>query len=456
MTRPPVPPTAARLRAFALRAGVALLPALLPAGTCAQTAPGVEARLLDELARMQGELARLRDEVERLKRDRAQTAPAVSAADGVPIVTTVTIPAASAPRDIAAERASPLSVFGYGELNYARPTRDPSQAVATARRGVIGLGYRFDERTRVAIELEIEDAIASASDRGEVAFEQLYVEHDLTPSLSAKAGLFLLPVGYLNEVHEPTRYYGVTRNFVETAIIPTTWRELGIGLRGTTDAGLRWDAGLVTGFDLGRWDAGTTEGRESPLGAIHQEGSQARARSLAAYAALNWNGRPGVNLGGSVYAGGAGHKQADFAGADASITLAEAHARWSPGRLELTALSAAGRFRNIDALNATFAGQSTPIPARFGGSYVQAAYRAWDGGPLRLVPFARYERFDTAAGGFPGLPTGLAPATDGATRVWTAGASLYLNPQVVLKLDYQRFLDRSALDRLNLGVGFHF
>jgi hypothetical protein len=262
-------------------------------------------------------------------------------------------------------------------------------------------------------------------------------------------------MGLMNETHEPTRYYGVMRNQVETAIIPTTWRELGLGLHGTTEAGLRWDAGLVTGFDLTKWDATSSEGKESPLGAIHQEGQFAKARSLAAYGALNYNGIPGLNLGASLYRGGAGHKQAGFAAPDATLTLGEVHARWQPGQWDLSALAASGRFSNVAALNATFAGQATPVPERFGGWYAQAAYKVWQQGDYALVPFARYEKLNTARA-YAGLAPGLAPAIDPDTRTWTVGANFYLHPQVVLKVDLQRDLSNHALDRVNLGVGFHF
>jgi hypothetical protein len=430
------------------------------------------------------ELARLRAEVEQLRQLRGQPTAAPVAAEGAGTAATqatqtaipgATVPGASVPSrsTVAASEtvgmasltreassapiaASAASIFGYGELSYTRPRQDPSQAVATARRGVIGLGYSFDERTRMALELEVEQAVASATDKGEVAFEQLYIEHDLSNSVSAKAGLFLMPVGYLNEVHEPTRYMGVTRNFVETAIIPTTWREMGLGLRGSTEAGLRWDAALVTGFDLGKWNANSTDPVTSPLGAIHQEGSLARAANLAGVAALNWNGTPGFNLGGSLYAGGAGQHQSGFAAPNASVGLAEIHARLERGPWTFTGLAAAGRFQGVDALNASFAGQSAPVPARFAGSYLQTAWRAWARESYQLVPFTRLEWFNTALGGYPGLSGVSAPWAPPASRVWTTGASFYLNPQVVLKADYQRFADQSALDRVNLGVGFHF
>ncbi|MFX8203624.1 hypothetical protein ABTL17_20170, partial [Acinetobacter baumannii] len=78
---------------------------------------------------------------------------------------------------------------------------------------------------------------ASSSDKGEVEVEQLYIEHRLNDTYGLRAGLFLMPVGLLNTNHEPTAYYGVERNFVETAIIPSTWREGGVQLFGEHDSG---------------------------------------------------------------------------------------------------------------------------------------------------------------------------------------------------------------------------
>ena len=186
--------------------------------------------------------------------------PAPSAAPASPVTAAVPASLASAP-------AQADTVFsGYGEINYNRPTKNASAAQTDVRRAVIGIEHRFDEKTKMVSEFEWEHAIASASDSGESAIEQLYVERQFSNGLRAKAGLFLIPAGLLNTNHEPTAYYGVERNFVETAIIPSTWREAGIGLSGDTAAGLTWDAGITTGFDLGKWDAASTEGRKSPLG----------------------------------------------------------------------------------------------------------------------------------------------------------------------------------------------
>ncbi len=160
-------------------------------------------------------------------------------------------------------------------------------------------------------------------------------------------------------------------------------------------------------------------------------------------------------MGGTLYYGGAGQHQPGFAAGDATITLAEAHARWQPGRWDISALAAQGHFHGVADLNATFAGQPTPVPDNFGGWYVQAAYKAWNNQEQALWPFARFEHLNTAKS-FSGLPQGLAPAIQPDTRTLTVGANYYLLPQVVFKVDYQRFFNDSTLDRLNLGVGFDF
>jgi hypothetical protein len=228
-----------------------------------------------------------------------------------------------------------------------------------------------------------------------------------------------------------------------------------VGLQGTSDMGVRWNVGVVTSFDLNRWPTDSTETKVSPLGAIHQEGQLAKAASLAYYGVLNYDAIPGFNMGGSVFNGGIGQKQPTIPTPQASVNLAEVHAKWQVGRWELSSLLAQGQFRGVSAFNAAGVSGSNPVPDQFRGGYAQAAYRLWRQGDYSLTPFARYERVNTAMG-FSGLAPGLAPVTDPDTRVMTLGASFYLHPQVVLKLDTQRYFNNSTLDRINLGVGFHY
>jgi hypothetical protein len=353
-----------------------------------------------------------------------------------------------------ADQPQTPTFFGYGELNYTRPREDSSGAQADVGRFVIGVGYRFDDRTRFVSELEVEHSVSSAEDPGEVEVEQAYIERELTNGVFAKAGLFLIPAGLLNESHEPTRYYGVFRNFVETAIIPTTWREGGFSVQGKTDGGLTWDVGLTTGFDLSKWDASSeSEGQESPLGSIHQELALARAKNLSGFGALNYTGVPGLTVGGSLFTGGAGQGQPGFD--DAKVTLWEGHARWNPGRWQVSGLYAHGHISDTQAINLTLVGNPVLIPEDFFGWYVESAYQAVEGASWSLTPFIRYETFNTGSS-YANIGAGFTPAALDDQKVWTVGANWVIAPGVVVKADYVDFRSSSEGDRYDLGVGYQF
>lgn len=353
-----------------------------------------------------------------------------------------------------AAEGEPATVIGsYGELNYNRPTKRSEGTQADLRRFVFGFQHRFDARTRVVAEVEVEHAVASADDEGEVAIEQAYAERQLGPRLAMRAGLFLMPAGLLNENHEPTAYYGVERNFVETAIIPSTWREGGVLLVGDLGEGLTLQGGLSTGFDLTKWDATSEEGRESPLGSIHQEMALAKSRDLALFGTLNWRGLPGLQVGGSLFTGGASQGQA---GAPRSrVTLWDVHARWTPGRWDLSALYAHGGISKTAQFNQALLGNPTLVPASFDGAYVQAAYKVWSADDLALLPFMRWERFNTAKS-YADLGAGLTPEAARAEQVATAGLNFAFGNGLVAKADVQRFRNDSSRNRFDLGLGWSF
>ncbi len=409
--------------------------------------------LADQLEAVKAELAQL-------KSQQAAQGQALAAAGNAPA--SAVSSSASAPGVAAATtRASATyvstvggpSFFGYGELNYSHPTSDSAKATADVARFVLGIGYQFDENTRFASELELEHSVSSASDPGEVEVEQAYVERRFNDRLFAKVGLFLMPVGMLNENHEPTRYYGVFRNSIETAIIPTTWREGGVELFGSTESGLSWNVGVTTGFNLNKWDATATQGRESPLGSIHQELALAAAGDLSGFVAINYIGVPGLKVGASLFNGGASQGQSTVG--RSRVSLWEGHARWTPAQWELSALYARGRISNTAAINLLSVGSLAPIPESFFGWYAEAAYRAIDRGNWSLTPFVRYERFNTADS-FADLGVGLTPLTPGDSQVFTGGVNWMIAPGVVIKADYLNFRNRSGDNRYDLGLGYQF
>jgi hypothetical protein len=412
------------------------------------------ARRVDQLSQqldaLKAQLAQLQHQQQQQQTPPAavSAAPAPSAAPAAPLAATEA-PAASP------EAAGPATVLtSYGEINVNRPTGHGEQTRADLRRFVLGLEHRFDDKTKLASELEVEHAVASADDAGEVEVEQAYIERQLTPRWAGRAGLFLMPMGLLNENHEPTAYYGVERNTVETAIIPTTWREGGLQAIGSFDNGLTLQAGLSTGFDITKWDfSAEGEGGESPLGSIHQELQLARAHDVAVFSALNWRGVPGLQLGGGVFTGDASQGQAGVP--RSRVTLWETHARWTPGRWDLAALYARGTLSNTAALNGPQAGAATPTPSAFDGGYVQAAYTLWSAGDQAFKPFARWEIVNTGAA-YADLGAGVTPARRPTEHVATMGANFQVTPEIVVKADYQRFAVQSDSNRIDLGLGWSF
>lgn len=371
-----------------------------------------------------------------------------------------------------------LRLWGYGELYYSRPTRDTARTTADLARAVFGIGYRFDDRTEFNSEYELEHAIASSADAGEFEIEQFYVDRQLADRVTLRAGLFLLPFGFINEHHEPTNFYGMQRNFVETLIIPSTWREGGLSVHGDTDLGIAWGVGVTTGVDLAKWEFAPefpqyTTALElankgpAPLQASHQEMSLASARHLSQYVSLNYFGVPGLDVGGAVFTGNA--QPAPGTAGDSRVTLWEGHARWTPGKFDLSALYAHGSMSNVAAANLANPGSPNPIPSALYGYFLQAAYGAWESGDYRLNPFVRWEYYNMVSrysGAEPQIPPGSVPLTNkpgdlgpwprNHDRVWTTGVNLYVTPHVVVKADYQWFDLNRAFNRFDLGLGLNF
>lgn len=416
----------------------------------ATSAMADDATLLQRIDKLAAELETLRAE---LAATRKKTEVVEQKQEALAATTQV---ASIAPTPSLVRSSQPQTVMSsYGEINYTKPRNATNQAQADVARAVLGISHRFDEKTKMVGEFEWEHAIASSGDQGEAAVEQLYVEHEVKPGLSVKAGLFLIPMGFMNTAHEPTAYHGVQRNFVETAIIPTTWREVGIGVTGHNDYGITWDAGVTTGFDLTKWDGNSTDGLESPLGSIHQEGQLAKSKDMSFHAAVNWRGQPGLLLGGAIFSGKAGHSTTDFSANDARVTLLDVHARYTIDKWDFSALYARGTISHVDALNLTFVGQAAPVPSTFYGWYTQAAYALWKNESYSLTPFIRYEQFNTAKN-YTLMPQGLGWVVGEDEKVTTIGASFKIGEGVVMKADYQKFKQDRSRDRYNLGVGYSF
>jgi hypothetical protein len=359
----------------------------------------------------------------------------------------------------AAAAGGATTLGGYGEINYnSRTIADDATADSNhrldLRRFVIFLGHRYSDDLHFYSELEIEHAVASSEDKGEVELEQAFIDYRLGDSVNLKTGLFLIPLGILNETHEPPTYYGVERNFVETWIIPSTWREGGIGVYGEVAQGLRYDVGITSGFDSGKIDNPNTG-----IASAHQELQLANVNDLSTYAALNYLGLPGLRLGGGIFTGHTGQNGATnplLKDVSARLTLWDLHGQYRTGDLELQAVYARGTLGDADKVSAAlFSASADPLliaPKAFYGWYGQVAYHVWKNGDQDLAPFIRYERYNTqqeVAAGYSANPLNDETVT-------TAGANFTIHPQVVFKVDYQTFKTDREKNRFDLGVGYMF
>lgn len=356
-----------------------------------------------------------------------------------------------------------VTIGGYGEIAYNNYRKDTSRNQADLKRFVLFFGHRFNDQLSFNSEVEWEHAVTSATDKGESEIEQAYLNYQFANGVNLKTGLFLMPFGFINQSHEPPVFYGVERNEVETRIIPSTWREGGVGLSGSTDLGLAWDVGITTGFDVAKFDDPS-----APLHASHQELQFAKAHDPAYYGALNYRGIPGFTVGGALFTGNsiqgnadfkADNTQPDFSGMNGRVTLWDLHTRWQSNGWDMQALYAKGRIGDADKIDAALQGFNIAnatnrpyVPSEFYGWLTQGAYTVWQSGEMTLTPFVRYEKFNTQSK----MPAGFTADPANADRVTTVGLSFKPHPQVVFKADYQKFKDNSINDRFNLGMGYMF
>jgi uncharacterized small protein (DUF1192 family) len=353
-----------------------------------------------------------------------------------------------------------VSIGGYGEVLYDHPSsaqQDGAPSGLEPRidllRFVTYLGYKFSERVLLNSEIEFEHASSGvgAEERGEVAVEFAYLEFRPWKSAGLRAGMVLLPLGFLNELHEPPIFHGARRNEVEQQIIPSTWPENGVGAFGQSGP-FQWRGYLVAGLNSAGF---TSEG----IGEGKQEGSRSLAHDLALTGRLDFTGAPGLLLGASFYAGKSGQGgTVDGRPIDARVTLFDLHAQYEQRGFQARVLYAHSTIGDVPLINAQngLSGDLS-VGERQYGWYVQAAYDVMTlkpAGQWAVTPFVRYERLDPQDR----VPAGFDEDPSLDQTVWTAGVGVKPLPNVVLKTDYQWFSNRArtGVNSFNLSVGYLF
>jgi hypothetical protein len=348
---------------------------------------------------------------------------------------------------------SKLGIGGYGEVHYNQPFGKDIKELGTldVHRIVMFLGYNFSRKTQFVSEIEFEYA-------KEIWIEQAFLQHQIAKSVNLRAGLLLIPMGIINEYHEPTTFHGVERPIIDNVIAPSTWREVGFGLTGTIlPASLKYQAYLVNGpngYDTKAWFNGQKGIREG-----RQKGSKSYMSSPNFTGKIEYFGIKNLNIGISGYFGQSQsrlfHKlHADSARlktrADSSvvgIAMLGADFRYETNGVELRGQFYYTGFSNTEQYNRfTRAGNvANDLGKSMVGYYAEIGYnvlRPVKNTKSELVPFVRYEYYNTHQS----VQNGMTKNKNYENTILTTGLTYRISKNAAFKTDLQ-FIKSKAADK---------
>ena len=367
------------------------------------------------------------EEIEGLKKRLSETNEKVVSSEEK-IAETARVAEAAASRQQssgAASWAERTHIGGYGELHYNNNKNGKTDKVDN-HRFVLFVEHEFSDDVRFVSEVELENSISGDGEEGEIEIEQAYIEWDYTEGHLAKIGQFLIPVGIINETHEPDTFYGVERNPVEKNIIPATWWEAGVSFGGELSPGLSYDVAVHSGLETPTSGSDAYKVRKG-----RQKVSKATAEEFAYTARLKYKGIAGLEVAASV------QRQDDIAqglGANkASAMMLEGHAIYQLQDLTLRGLYATW---DVDGAEAKAAGRDEQD-----GWYFEPSYRI----SSKVGVFARYSEWDNNAG----------DNSDTEVEQVDVGLNYWIVDNVALKVDWADQKNGDG-DSFNVGLGFSF
>jgi hypothetical protein len=360
---------------------------------------------------------------------------------------------------------SGMSIGGYGEMLYENfKSSDESGSLVSTQdrldflRAILYFGYKFNDRIVFNSEFEFEHATTGG--KGEASVEFAYLDFLVKDELNIRAGLVLMPIGFVNELHEPPVFLGARRPYVEQRLIPSTWRENGIGLYGEHGS-LAWRTYVTTTLTSVGGVSGSASGfSASGVRGGRSKGSKSAAEDLALSGRLDWTPRPGVLVGASFYSGNSGQGEMTPGGEtiDGQTTILDLHAEYRRRGWQIRGLFVDTEIDDVDLINQFqgFIGDES-VGSSQGGWYGEIGYDLLASkGETRqsLIPYLRYEQFDTQKE----VPAGYSRNLAMDQTVTTIGIAWKPIPQVVVKADWNDISNKadSGVDQFNIALGFLF
>lgn len=331
-----------------------------------------------------------------------------------------------------------LSWEGYGELHFNSPNGsslpdNAGPAQMDFHRMLWGLAYQFSETISLHTEVDFEHAAK------DIELEHAYIDFLVTPAMNIRVGSVLMPVGPLNEFHEPTLFYSVERPYVQRTIIPTTWQEGGAGIFGSPlNGAFKYRLYYVSSLDASKFTA--ADGIRKGRGGLDEQKSD----DMAGVGRAEFVAVPGLALGASVYRGGA-----NVAGVKVGILEGDV-------RYRIRGLDIQGTYATVDvdgAQNLT----TTGIGSKMVGWTGEVAYHflpvLYKDTKKDMVVFARWEGVNTQKEVASGT---VDPVND--RKIFTYGLAYYPISDVVVKADVEMWKDASGGkgDRFNMALAYMF
>lgn len=351
--------------------------------------------------------------------------------------------------------SSNLFIKLYGSVDYNQKIESgiKHNGKLDVHRLVTLIGYQFSKKTQFVAEIEYEHV-------KEVFIEQAWAKHQLASNHFLKAGLIMIPMGYVNENHEPTAFYSVERPFIDNIIVPSTWREIGFGMTGLfPDQSLKYKLFLVNGLKSYDTEKGGLLTEYSPFRGGRQKGAESTISGLPNLSSqLEYFGWLNAKIGLSLYHGETAsdfydglnkHDEFAFAQGDSTtirMTMIGLHTQYRSGNFGFNTQWIYSYSTNTEAYNSF---TDNNIGNSIYGFYIEPYYALITSKGLdHLSLFARFSNYDLNAGEEDG---GL------ATSVSTLGLNWKPTAGLVFKTDLQ-YVDSVESNYLlyNLNVGFWF
>ena len=274
--------------------------------------------------------------------------------------------------------------------------------------------------------------------------EFAYLDFLLHKTFNVRAGQMLVPMGFINELHEPPAFLGARRPQVERTLIPATWHENGVGMHGDLPGNLTYRVYLMNGLDASKFGAsGVRDGR--------QAGKEANAQSLAWTGRMDWTPKPGILVGGSFYSG---NSNQSGGGEAITTTVWDFHTEFRAQGFQFRGLYT--RSSNSAAGVAVLASTdpAREVGTKQWGGYLETGYDLLKGSKQALIPYVRYERLNAQQE----VVAGVSREAGQDRTLLTVGAAFKPIPQVAVKADWTRDENRARTGRnqFSLALGYTF